>query len=484
MCAGCIRPIREAVNRLVCCFHQSGFPLPGGPATPCGVAYHPQCIRAGEPFSTRRERGQGLTFPDVSTWSHFVCELCTVRAVLKRELGHKRDLWLLQLERMRMIDTAHHWAPGTNSQYQTRLLALRRFESQHPGLSLLQPSPLASPPSGEEIPLMWAELHASTQRMARMGRSKNLTPVFNTIRQYRSAASQFYTWDTLVCSQGQSYFSEGRLVSGPCRPIDCASYTLFTRGLSARMGTHTTPSTALLGRHVQLLDEWFEAKYMGNPTRAVAQAGLANVILWTSWMRASELFGLRWSDLFAIWPHEAAEHDLPLHTGALLLKLRAETKSSRTERADVAVALRTLSGLDLGRWLQRVATHTPTGGTESDTPLFQYEDGRPWDSAHYRIHYLYPGLEFLRSGGDPFLTSLSGEKAGTIPQRFYSLHCYRRGARTHCARSRAGTSHRKATLSQIEEHGRWRRRRSSEPVHLQYREWTLYERLRITLFSH
>ena len=108
----------------------------------------------------------------------------------------------------------------------------------------------------------------------------------------------------------------------------------------------------------------------------------------------------------------------------------------------------------------------------------------PWTSYHYRHHYLYPGLLRLRARGDPFLAPFDGsDPTLTIPFQFWSLHSYRRGARTHCQRSQPGTLHRKATKTQVYEHARWRAP-GGRAIDDLYRAWTLYDKVKITLLCH
>ena len=80
---------------------------------------------------------RGLVFPKVSVWPSFVCEACTVRAVVNRELHSREDYALMALERMRLIDVAHYWAPATHSKYQDKLRFLKKFQDQFPGLTIL-----------------------------------------------------------------------------------------------------------------------------------------------------------------------------------------------------------------------------------------------------------------------------------------------------------------------------------------------------------
>ena len=76
-------------DQFICRFHQSGFPHtdPTLPALrPCNTRYHLSCIRVGAPFRTRLRDNGGLSMPPLPDFPNFICELCTVRSVLDREL--------------------------------------------------------------------------------------------------------------------------------------------------------------------------------------------------------------------------------------------------------------------------------------------------------------------------------------------------------------------------------------------------------------
>ena len=415
-----------------------------------------------------------------------MCEACTVRYVVDRELGHPGDLWLLQLERVRTLDMAHYWAARTHQQYQSRIRSIKRFEQRHPGLLLLQKAQIKVPPGGADVTLMWAELDTSVRPTKRSAKSDDpKVPVFGTIRGLRSAVSQYHTWDTIM-QHPMSYFSSGTHLVGPCRPTDGASFTLFAKGFSSRIGDNPNPATALLGRHIQSLDMWFRSQIPLSTGREErwqwALAGLANLLLWLGWLRSGELFELRWGSLHVILPRDGPRHDLPAAVGAILLQLTAETKSNRVANADVIMAYTTLSGLSPGAWIHRLLPLIPARYQQG--LIFVHPTGTPWSSRSYRINYLYPGLARLRGLGDPFLMSFDDKRGNTLADKFWSLHSYRRGARTHCQRKRPERYHRKATHVQVYEHARWRLKRSGEAVDVLYREWTLYERLRITLQSH
>jgi hypothetical protein len=128
------------------------------PLRACRTCYHPGCIRIGLPFQTRLPNDRGLFCPpDLASLRHFVCEACTVRAALNRELSKRpADLALLMLERARLVDFTNHWAAGTIKTYQSKYRVLQDFERTFE-ISLLHPTQLTSPPHGIAIVLMWAQ---------------------------------------------------------------------------------------------------------------------------------------------------------------------------------------------------------------------------------------------------------------------------------------------------------------------------------------
>jgi hypothetical protein len=114
------------------------------PAIPCHTDYHLHCIRARPPFRTRLRNGAGLTMPPIRNLPNFICEACTVRAMLDRKLqDHSFDHTLLLLERIRLIDMCHNWSLGTHSHYQGKHRILHDFESPF-GVRVLRATPVAA----------------------------------------------------------------------------------------------------------------------------------------------------------------------------------------------------------------------------------------------------------------------------------------------------------------------------------------------------
>ena len=486
-CAGCRKVPRKGERFLTCSFSSEGFRLGDTDFRACRYGYHPRCLKAGAPFTSRHKANSGLVFPNVEIWPNFVCELCTVRAQLSRELGHPGDRWLLQLERMRLLDIAHSTAASTLMGYQSQLRKVKKFEKAHSGLHVLPLTKLPHPPIGPAVTLAWVELDTSVQVLPARGSWGLRTPVFNSVRQIRSAVSNYASWDIVQTRPEDNYFDRHRHHLGPCKVTDSGGYTLFSKGLAQRIGNNPRQATALLGRHITGLEQWFEDNYRRARTRADRQrwtlAGLAHVLLWLGWLRGGEAFGIAQEDLQRILPRDGPAFDLPSGVGALLIRMLKD-KSNREQSFDIAIAYRCLSGLCAGKWLARAEGRGLWDPT-SPQLLFCHPSGKAWTSHYYRHQFLYPGLAHLRRNGDPFLARFDGSQPHlTFTYAFWSLHCYRRGARTHSQRVQPDRRHKRASKAQVYEHARWRVQSGGEDIDVTYREWTLYDKLRITLLSH
>jgi hypothetical protein len=416
--------------------------------------------------------------------------LCTVRAVLDRELTGAEDWKRLCFERMRLLDMAHSWAEGTHSLCQSKIRFLHRFEHAF-GVPVLSRAPLAEPPVSEEIPLMWAQLSHSLQPGRRRApEGTRMTLACDTIRQLRSAASQHMAWDTMVRHPGHVHVDQGkRVIRQACRPADSLGAALFASGMKARLGDESRPSVALLDRHVRWLDSDLDQRCRAARTDEVrlelAQAGLANLSLWLGWLRSRETFGLQWHEVVSVDPLDGPSVDLPRGVGVTQFFVGPETKSNRSQTADVIMASKTISGFNIGRWLQRVRVSSGKGPDWSDdrSLVFSHPDGTAWTSACFRFRCLHPALEAQRET-DSLLRAFDGTQGNSVREKFWSLHCCRRGARSHVSRGgKKLARHRRAAEAQVHEHGRWRRQRSGEKIDVMCREWLIRDRIKLTLCS-
>jgi hypothetical protein len=230
LCAGCERPLGRKEVQFCCHFGDTGFKIKEFEARPCQTQYHPECIRMGLPFVTRLPKDGGMHCPrDLAAFAHFICEACTVRLVLQRELSlYPSDTVLLMLERARLIDLTNHWARGTLKAYQSKFSILDEF-SRDLHVSVLTLSTLAYPPNGEAIPLMWAQERYSLYPSEWHRRvSAKTDPVkFGSVRAIRSAASHFWIWDLLLAHPDRLTlgFKDPPVVVEGCSPTDEAAYT-------------------------------------------------------------------------------------------------------------------------------------------------------------------------------------------------------------------------------------------------------------------
>lgn len=482
------------MDRLTCAFAEKHFPLPTpvpSRSVPCHTSYHLKCFRAGVPFRTRLPKDGGLCLPaNLTVLPNFICECCTVRAVLGRELNHgPEDTALLMLERLRLLDMIHNWAPGTHQGYQGKLNVIHQFERTF-GCQVLARTTLDQPPTSPAIPTMWAQQHYSIQPTSWSRSADSGSAVtFATVRGLRSAVSQYYTWDYQVSHPGHALRdgnSRAILVNG-CLPTDELSYAMMSNGMGRRLGEDSKPAKALLARHVKWIDAHLQRLYdMAPPGSQLAQqlcrAALVNTIAWLAWLRACETFGLRWCDIGLILPEDGPYHDLPLNVGALLLQLLPATKSSQNRTADVPIAYTSASGLSPGAWLLRLRTALghPVDWSTDTSLLFSHADGTPWTSLFFRTSYLLPFLTAQQLEGDAYLRPYDGSPGNALADAFWSFHVYRSGGRTQVSIKRIDCR-RKASKEEVSEHARWRVSRRAMDMPTLYLQWVLADRLAITV---
>jgi integrase len=412
--------------------------------------------------------------------------------MIDRELTGPSDWKLMCFERMRILDMAHYWAVGTHAQYQSKLNAISQFELAF-GIEqrILRPTPLLRPPASSDIGLMWMMESYSLRTTTLRGTDERQLLSNATVRQLRSATSQYCAWDLMVSKPDGVYFDQQRrLICQPCRPTDGLGCSLFASGIASRIGEDVSPSVALLDRHVRSLLSDLEELYLSAQATAArrhaALAGLATLLLWLGWLRSSETFDLRWQDFDVVEPENGPLVDLPRGCGVVGVRLGPETKSSRNKAVDMFIAYQCFSGYHIGKWFHRARRCCGIGADykECSSRVFTHPAGTPWTSHFYRHSFLYPSLTRQRLAGDVMLAVFDDTPGNTVASKFWSLHCFRRGARSQVSRGGKFGHHRfrKALKSQVYEHGRWRRRRSSEEIDIVYTQWTVHQCIQITLY--
>jgi hypothetical protein len=402
---------------------------------------------------------------------------------LQREIQRTdRDIHLLMFERMRMIDAMNWWQHRTLQHYGPHLKYLFQFDRFY-GVRSLQPSPLARPPRTPAIPIMWSLLNYSLRYNKDGARIKH-----QTVRGIKSAASLYYALDMQMAFPRQVLRDSQQrgIVMERVSPMDEAGTTFGTKGMARRMGTESKPSWALAHIHIAYIDARLEEAFLRalpEDQHELACAGCSNVMAYLGWLRSGEMFESQREDVTLTPPDEGPLRGLPEGMGAVEFSLGDETKSDPCKTADVVMAWETLSGLQLGKWMERLFAHSPSKGGK----LFSTTAQPHWTSRHFREQYAWPFLEQMRREGEPTLKVFGTARGKRIKDKVYSLHSWRRAGRSRVSRpprhnepNPPGT--RVATLIEIYEHGRWRCKGKSEDMPSHYNQWDLADRLPISLF--
>jgi hypothetical protein len=265
---------------------------------------------------------------------------------------------------------------------------------------------------------MWAQTSYSLRPSSRRGDGSTISMA--TVRHLRSAASQFLGWEMMVRNPLNTFLDQHqRVLNQGCRATDNYSYSLFSKGMTGRLGSESIPSAPLLFRHVFYMDQTFNQNYLNATTfdakRRWALAGLANLLLWLGWLRSMETFSLTYADVLVVDPANGRIYELPAGLGMLLLRLLPQTKSNRNTRADVVIAHTTLSGLSPGRWCERLSlllfgtADWPT----SPSPIFLEPDGTPWSVCNNFRQVVIP-ISFLSTAKETQFQTSSGPYTCTV----------------------------------------------------------------------
>ena len=491
LCSGCHLPLETNSRHHKCIFHHRGFTITNISYQPCNVFYHPHCIKVGAPFQTRHfgKGTRGLQFPPCATILPFICELCTVRSHLQREIDPyvPTDDLLLRLERMRMVDVAHAWAPRTLENACRTLRRIEKFflKCQLPSIHhQMQLPSLEHPLIDMAIPMFWSMENYTSYPSTKDGS----VPSWNTGRSQRSALSLYSSWTSAFCYPHQTYKdNDNRLLSVmSISPSDNILSRMTAGDIASRLGTESRPSHPLSHQHIH-----WNQKYRSNLLNAqsslllqyeIVAAQCVELIAWLGWLRSSELFKLTIDDIELVPPKQGAIYGLPPNVGAVLFTLLPSTKSSRNRQVDIVVAWQISSDLCLGYWISRLfkLLHQLEWYTPSSF-LFRSSTSTPWSSLYFRSNHLYPLLHLQRIEGDVQLCHINITTSNDISYHFYSLHSYRRGAQSNTIRPRQGCQ-RRALPHEVNDHGRWRvRNTGKEDMPTHYRTPSVEDMIYLTL---
>jgi hypothetical protein len=239
-CVGCERYNTPEENSHSCLFREIGYELDGTFFSPCENKYQSECIDVVKHFKTRLVRDTlGLQYPAAMTRFPLICEACTVRAVLGRELTWTfGDMQLLMLERMRLVDMAHTWASSTlqgTARYLGRLSNL----GQKYGIELSPKAPITQPPRSAVIPFLWGVLEYTLQTSRKKGGGIK----YNTARSLQSEASAYHLWKKMLQFPVHMYRDRDNNVGGASHlsPTDSSIATLGNKGMMRHMDTESRP---------------------------------------------------------------------------------------------------------------------------------------------------------------------------------------------------------------------------------------------------
>jgi hypothetical protein len=455
---GCEGYITPGDQSHFCLFRKIGYELDGASLSRCGNQYHPECIKVEKPFKTRLVRATlGLQYPPVMARFPFICESCTVRAVLGRELTWTSgDIQLLMLEWMCLIDMAHDWASSTLQGTERYLGWLRNFGQKY-GIDLFPAATITKPPRSAVIPLLWGILDYTLQTSWKTGEGI----MYSTARILKSAASVYHLWDKMLQFPGCMYWDRDNNVIGASHlsPAYSVIATLGNKGMRMRLGTEIRPPVALRYSHVDFNQEFRGRHYDGCgddwlSKYEYAAANLAETCARGGWLRAAEICSLDDEDVQIITPDNGGLHNSPIGVGAALLTLGPETKGQSSKRVDVPLADTFASETSPYYWYLKLMECKDKLGWIGG-PLFRHSNGQRWISSYFKSTNVYPLLHIQRNLGEPSLAPYDGAPGNSIGAKFYYFGMYRRGGRSQVTMRRAGCV-RAASKAKIAKHGRWR----------------------------
>ena len=408
----------------------------------------------------------------------FVCELCTVRANVGKELldFHNDHRFLISLERMRMIDMFNCWARNTLVNYKSALRSLTTFQSRF-GLNILNPqTPIQSfsqPSTDPAIAFGWAVLYKSILPSAQ---AKGDTVGFMSLRLLRSASVAYNTFVTALLQPQNHYRDRNNrlLQSNSIAPQENIASQLFLAGLAVRKGTESTKGKPLLHRHFIWNQRYRENLYQKCPNNTVkleiVTAQCIELAGYQGFLRSSETTGLEGRDLFLVPPSKGLEFDLPPRVGMICFKLLPSTKTSRSAQADVVMAWATSGGLFPGLWFSRLLQLLQLENRyHLHLPIFVHRIiHKNWTTAEYVTHHLLPLLR-LQQPTDPYLARFVDTDPELCLSTQIRYHSLRLSGLTSATIGDGGI--RKCTEVEGKSKGRWRQdKKNSGDASERYRQ--------------
>jgi hypothetical protein len=169
--------------------------------------------KGGKTFQDKASEDQiGTTIPPPPAMTRFpfICEACTIRAVLGKELTWTSGgIRFFIVERMRLIYMAPAWDSSTLHGTARYFGQLSKFWQKY-GIEIFPKAPITQPPRSAVIPLLWGVLEYTLKTYRKMGEGIK----YNTARSLQSAASAYHLWEKMLQFPGHMYRDRDNNVIG------------------------------------------------------------------------------------------------------------------------------------------------------------------------------------------------------------------------------------------------------------------------------
>ena len=377
--------------------------------------------------STHKQRGRGARAHD-ALCQNFLCEVCRVRA----QCGHLAESpagdRAREIERVRILTV---WAGSSDSTIsgissgRQRLFALDGLLPNGCPRTV-EPFGAYWPRPSKVISLQWHQIYLSNWG----GQSEDGMRSAATLKQLRGVMFNEHrnrSSENIALVRMSTKF----VVAHGTAPTDSVMNEQFVRGLEATLGTKAQKSAPMPPSVARALEQEFEHLFLtaqgAYAQYAAAMAQLANLQLYTNFLRGNEPWKQKWRN-FAEQPFLDA--DCP-QCGCRHLNLIIDERTKTSDRPFdlVTASPETGAGLHTLRITRRVLQQRAKigqllrarGKTVSEY-LFIQENGRPWTNDTFWKGYGMPALRRLQTAGHPGLVGIDLNNA-----RRTTIRMYRRG---------------------------------------------------------
>lgn len=436
-CRGCGEYV-EVAQALTCCNWRHRV-RPSGAAAPfpsCRSVYHVECYRASETewptvltAASHSTRGRGARVWDVRT-RRFLCEICRVRAQCGHLAEDAAGDRARKLERLRIFTLWASSLDGTIKGIASARKRLVDLDAALPRGCPLTVKPFAPfwPLPQQAISLQWHQLSLYTWGGMGEGGLRSA----EGLKELRTAMfSEFRerAFEDPLCMASAGGLAH---VDGAA-PTDGVMNERFVRGLMNTLGGRCVQADPMPPSVARALERMYER--MIDETRSVwgryalAAAALANVLLYSCFLRGDEPWKIKYSS-FQKQPYI---NDICPRCGHrhLVINIGERTKTSNVEFDVVCAVPTTGAGLHSSRVAARaIRLRGQVGqllnaiGLSSDD-MFVREDGKRWANPDYWKEYGLPGLRQLQAQRHPGLTGIDLKDV-----RRNTIRMYRRGGET------------------------------------------------------